>query len=92
MMYINGVKVLGDKFVWDKCHKIYIIEDNNDLIDCMESWGQLINGEDLFDIRDLENIWYKSCPLKFISNWKLDKQYVSQEESFNNIDFRFEVE
>lgn len=87
MMYINGVEVKGDKFVWDKCHKIYIIEDNNDLIDCMETWGTLINDVDIFNISDLENIWYKSCPLKFISNWKLDKTYISQDMNHKLYDF-----
>lgn len=85
--YINGIEVVGEKFVWDGCHKIYIIEDDNDLIQCMELWGTLVNGTDLFDIRDIENVWYKSCSLKFIYNWKLDKQYVSQEENFKNIEF-----
>ena len=29
-MKINDVEVLGNKFAFDGCHKIYIIEDDND--------------------------------------------------------------
>ena len=77
-LYINGKEVKGDKFVWDNCHKIYIIEDENDLLDCMNTWGTLINGTDIFDITEIERIYDNSCSLRFISNWKLDIKYVSQ--------------
>ena len=63
-----------------KIHKIYVIEDNNDLIDCIEKWGTLVNGTDLFDITEIERIYDNSCSLRFISNWKLDIQYASQFE------------
>lgn len=79
-LYINGKEVKGDKFVWDNCHKIYIIEDENDLVDCMEKWGTLVNGTDIFDITEIERIYDNSCSLRFISNWKLDTRYVSQFE------------
>lgn len=62
MMYVNGQKINGDKFVWDRCYKIYII--------------------------DLEDIYNNSCPLRFISNWKLDKKYVKQFEE--NVRFEYE--
>ena len=80
MMYVNGQEIIGNKFVWDKCHKIYIIEDENDLRECQELWGTIIFGEDLFNIEELERIYNDSCDLRFISNWKLDKQYVEQFE------------
>ena len=80
MVYVNGQEIIGNKFVWDKCHKIYIIEDDNDLRECQELWGTIIFGEDLFNIEELERIYNDSCGLRFISNWKLDKQYVKQFE------------
>ena len=86
-MYVNGKEIKGNMFVWDKCHKIYIIEDYEDLKNCQECWGQLINGEDLFDISELSKIWEESCPLRFISNWKLDIEYVKQ---FENAEFKYE--
>ena len=87
MMYVNGQKINGDKFVWDRCYKIYIIEDEDDMRDCQELWGQLHWGEDIFDIIDLENVYNNSCPLRFISNWKLDKKYVKQFEE--NVRFEY---
>ena len=88
-LFINDIEVKGDRFVWDKCHKIYIIEDDDDLIDCMEKWGTLVNGTDIFDITEIENIYHKSCGLRFISNWKLDIQYVRQ---FEGAKFDWRVE
>lgn len=85
-MYINDIEIKGNMFVYDGCHKIYVIEDENDLRNCQEMWGQLVNGRDLFDISLLKDCYENSCPLRFISNWKLDKQYVKQFEE----DVRFE--
>ena len=79
-LFINKKEVKGNRFVWDNCHKIYIIEDDNDLVDCMETWGTLVNGTDVFDITEIERIYDNSCSLRFISNWKLDTQYVRQFE------------
>lgn len=88
MMYVNDIEIIGNKFVYDGCHKIYIIEDENDLRECQELWGQLHYGKDIFDIRELERIYDNSCDLRFISNWKLDKRYVNQFEE--NVDFKYE--
>lgn len=79
-LFINGKEVKGNGFVWDGCHKIYIIEDDNDLRDCTEKWGTLVNGTDIFDITKIEKIYDDSCSLRFISNWKLNTQYVRQFE------------
>ena len=87
-MYVNGEEIKGNMFVYDGCHKIYIIEDDNDLKDCQELWGELVNGRDLFNIEELERIYNDSCDLRFISNWKLDKRYVNQFEE--DVDFRYE--
>lgn len=86
-MYVNGKEIKGNMFVWDKCHKIYIIEDYEDLRNCQEYWGKLVCGEDLFGIEELEKVFNNSCDLRFISNWKLDIQYVKQ---FENAEFRYE--
>lgn len=87
-MYVNGIEIIGNTFVYDGCHKIYIIEDENDLKDCTELWGELKAGRDIFDICMLEDIYQNSCDLRFISNWKLDKRYVEQFE--DNVVFRYE--
>ena len=73
-MKINNKEVIGDKFAYDDCHKIYIIEDKKDREDAEEYDYQI------FDLKDIQNVYENSCELKFISNWKLDKRYVNQFE------------
>lgn len=73
-MKINNKEVIGDKFAYDGCHKIYIIEDKKDREDVEEYDYQI------FDLKDIQNVYENSCELKFISNWKLDKRYVNQFE------------
>lgn len=85
------IKELGDKvkkeytitathFAYDGCHKIYIIEDNEDKVNAIKYDYTIIN------IKELPKVWVDSCSLRFISNWKLTKQYVEQ---FNNAEFEF---
>ena len=62
-------------FVYDGCHKIYIIEDHNDIESVKQLWGA---DEIFYNIDELPKIWDDTCPLRFISNWKLDKTYVRQ--------------
>lgn len=73
-MKVNGIEIIGDKFAYDGCHKIYIIEDVDDWRTALES------GYKILPIEKLEETYEKSCSLKFISNWKLDKRYVPQFE------------
>lgn len=82
-MFINDVEVKTDKdlFAYDGCHKIYIIEDDNDIKEAQEL------EYDLLPISELENTYNTSCPLKFISSWKLNKRYVKQGE--DNVVFSY---
>ena len=76
-LYINNVLVEGTSFVYDNCHKIYIIEDLEDVKSVYEIWGE---NETFHKLEDLEDVYNNSCPLRFISNWKLDKRYITQFE------------
>lgn len=70
-------------FVYDGCHKIYIVEDKKDIESVKEMWGE----ETIFyNIDELPKIWEETCSLRFISNWKLDKQFVRQ---FKGAEFEF---
>ena len=62
------------------CHKIYIIEDEADERKALEL------GYDIFIMDELEDAWNNSCELRFISNWKLNKDYVKQ---FENATFEY---
>lgn len=74
-MRINGKQVIGDYYAYDNCHKIYIIEDEDDMKQAKEY------GYSIYDIKTLQRAFEDSCSLRFISNWKLDKNYVRQFES-----------
>lgn len=74
-MKINDMEVLGKLFAYDGCHKIYIIENSDDKQEALKI------GYDVLPISNLKEIFYSSCPLKFISNWSLDKSYVNQFEN-----------
>lgn len=74
-MKVNGIEIIGSKFAYDGCHKIYIIEDE------VDERKALKLGYDIFTIDELEDTWNNSCELRFISNWKLNKYYVKQLEN-----------
>ena len=73
-MKINDQTVNGNKFAYDGCHKIYIIEDEQDEIDARDL------GYDIYPIELILDYYNNSCPLRFISNWKLNKHFVLQYE------------
>lgn len=58
-------------FVWDGCHKIYIIENEKEAAEAKKSGYGILNIED-----DLETAWKDSCNLKFINFWNLDKDAI----------------
>lgn len=62
-------------FVYDNCHKIYLIEDKDDIEEVKKTWGE---DTIFYNIDELPKIWKETCPLRFISNWKLDKQIIRQ--------------
>lgn len=74
-MTINNEPVKHNgTFAYDGCHKIYIIEDTQDRADAIDL------GYKIWHIDDLEDAYNTSCPLKFISNWKLTITYAEQGE------------
>lgn len=73
-MLINGKQVVGNEFAYDDCHKIYIIEDENDRKSALEC------GYTLYPIEQLLSKYNHSCELRFINNWKLTIRYVEQFE------------
>ena len=85
---LNEHIITGDstRFVWDGCHKIYLVETEQDVLDVKELCGE---DEILYPLEDLPRIWRQSCPLKFISNFSLTKQFVHQ---FNEATFTFIVD
>lgn len=71
-------------YAFEGCHKIYILEDTNDLKE-----AEKMNYE-VFPISTLLETYKNACPLKFISNWRLDKNYIKQNEK-KEIEIKMEV-
>ena len=62
-------------FAFDGDHKIYILEDSQDMYEA----AQL--DYDILHIDLLKETYDNACPLKFINNWKLTKTYAEQCEN-----------
>lgn len=75
-MKVNGIEIQGDLFAYDGCHKIYIIESEEDLLEVKDT------NYNILPIEDLPRIWEESCELKFIHPWSLpqDRDYLGQFE------------
>lgn len=72
---INGIPVEADGFVWDGCHKIYLIDSplsREGLLGCGWTEG------DLRPLSELAHAWENSCGLRFISSGDLNRSYVAQ--------------
>ena len=63
---INNQTSPATEFAWDGCHKIYLLSKNGEA------------GYKVLPVSELQRVWDQSCPLRFINNWALDKNYVPQ--------------
>ena len=73
-MKINNIDVIGNKFAYDGCHKIYIIENDDNLNEALKY------GYGIYDISMIEEKYNESCSLRFIQNWNLNMYYTRQFE------------
>lgn len=73
-MKINGIPVNGKRFAFDGCHKIYVCDSVEDELDARDT------GYTLYPVEYLQKAYENSCPLRFISNWGLDRTFVGQGE------------
>ena len=74
-MKINGKATKAKQFAYDGCHKIYLLEDENDLSESKDC------GYEILPVSILEKTFRNSCGLQFVANWKLEKDYVEQGEA-----------
>ena len=77
-IFINDIEVVGIGFLWDGCHKIYILQNEDDKQHAIKENGY--NEDDVYPLERLEEIYEKSCCLRFIENYDLQKIYVRQFE------------
>ena len=73
-MYVNNIKIKGMRFAYEGCHKIYVIENDKEAKEAIDI------GYNLYSIHELEDVFNKSCSLKFINSWDCEKRYVKQFE------------
>lgn len=74
-MKVNGKEIVGERFAYDGCHKIYVVENDEEAMEAASY------GYELLPLRKLQGIWDISCELRFISPWNLNKEkYVKQFE------------
>jgi hypothetical protein len=75
-MTINNKETKAEQFAYDGCHKIYLLESAQDVMEARFADYQI------HPISSLREAYNKSCGLQFISNWKLDTSYVEQFETW----------
>lgn len=68
---IDGDKYLG--FVFDGCHKIYLIESDSDWNQC-----DAYSREEMRPMDELPGVWRNTCPLRFIDTYGSLKTIVPQ--------------
>lgn len=74
---INGNPVEAEGFMWDGCHKIYLIDSPEALQQMLESgWSE----DDILPLGHLAEAWGSSCGLRFITSGDFAQDYISQEE------------
>lgn len=73
-MLINGIPANQKLFAYDNCHKIYLIDDEEDITEAVRLGYQIKN------IELLERTYNESCELRFIRNWKMTISYAAQYE------------
>lgn len=73
-MKINGKTINHKWFAYDGCHKIYLCATKDDVTEAVRM------GYKMRFIESLPITWERSCPLRFISSWDLNEQYVKQGE------------
>lgn len=72
---IDGNVIAVDQFVWDECHKFYLItndEGRKQLLEC--GWSTA----DFLPVSELSAAWEDSCGLRFINSADLETRFVEQ--------------
>lgn len=64
MRKINGIEINAVVFAYDGCHKIYLLNDNESIIEAEDA------GYDVYDIGNIISAFVYACPLRFINKWE----------------------
>lgn len=77
MLKIDGVPIEAEGFMWDGCHKIYLIDGPESRRSMIEESGW--DPSDIQPLRELPAAWDASCLLRFINSGDLKTDYVRQD-------------
>lgn len=64
----------GKAVAYDGCHKIYIIQKQDEIEEAKNC------DYTIYPMEKLEDLYEQSCSLKFVSSWDLEKKYICQGE------------
>lgn len=85
-LFINGKEVKGIGFVYDGCHKIYVVEED-DIQEVYKMWGEHTC---IYPLDRILEIYESSCDLRFIYSWKLeDEHFIKYVSQFENANFEW---
>lgn len=73
---INGEPVAAEGFMFDGCHKIYLIDGPEARRSMIEDSGW--SADDIRPLSELPQAWESSCSLRFINSGDLKTAYVPQ--------------
>ena len=71
-MTINGNVITATEFAFDNCHKIYLVNTQEDKDELTE------NGYDFYPIEQIKEAYEGSCSLRFIQDMTTFKDIVEQ--------------
>lgn len=69
-MKINNIEISAKHFAYDGCHKIYLIETEEQRREAQSSEYEVLH------ISKLKKTFEDSCGLRFISSWDLSKSNI----------------
>ena len=69
-MKCNRKIIKGNCFVWDGCHKIYVLQTPEEVQEASN------DGFIIHPIKDLPEIYRRSCSLRCMSYWDVAKPYI----------------
>lgn len=73
-MRINSIEITQKTFAYDGCHKIYLINSDDEIKEATD------RGYEILPIELIEEVFLDSCELRFIRTWDLLESIVGQYE------------
>lgn len=75
MIKINGKEITQKEFLFDGCHKFYLIEESDKKVAVDKGYDL---STDVFPIEQIAKEFWNSCPLRFIQVFSNFERIVSQ--------------